>query len=86
MNFSVWLNTLGYDVVGRVSQKRSGTGSALLVGEGKLKEIAKWTGGPGVIANPVKKKKSKAAERFAREDDDAEDGDEEFTNDPGSRI
>lgn len=58
------VHTLGYDVVGTLSQKRSSTKNAIVVGEGKLREIAKWTGGSGVVASTVTRKKSKAAERF----------------------
>ena len=43
--------TLGLRVIGRVSQKRRGLGAATLVGEGKLKELARYTGGPGFIAS-----------------------------------
>ena len=73
------VHTLGHEVVGTLTQRRSGTGSALVFGEGKLREIAQWTGGPGIVASPVIKKKSKAAERFGQseepEDDDPEDSD-----------
>lgn len=67
------VHTLGFDVVGTVTQKRGGTKSALVVGEGKLRELARWTGGPGFVASMVTRKKSKAAERF---DQPAEDLDE----------
>ena len=42
-------DTLGIDPVGRLTQRRSGTKSANLLGEGRLKELADWTGGPGVV-------------------------------------
>lgn len=58
------VHTLGYVVVGSLRQKRNSTSNALVVGEGKLQEIAKWTGGTGVVAPTVTRKKSKAAERF----------------------
>lgn len=41
--------TLGLRVIGRVTQKRGGLGSANLLGEGKLRELAKYTGGPGFV-------------------------------------
>ena len=49
--------TLGFEVVGEVTQKRS-LGAATLVGEGKLVELAAWTGGTGVVSRgpPGKKK------------------------------
>ena len=42
--------TLGLEVVGRVTQRRSRLGAAAVVGEGKLAELARWTGGSGVVA------------------------------------
>jgi GTP-binding protein HflX len=66
------VNTLGYEVIGSISQKRSGTGSALVVGEGKLREIAEWTGGPGHVVPTVTRKKHKAAERFGDSEAESE--------------
>lgn len=71
------VDTLGYDVIGELSQKRSGLGGATVVGEGKLKELAKWTGGPGVVASAVKVKKHKAAERFGKEEGEDDPGEED---------
>ncbi len=67
------VHTLGYEVVGSLSQKRSSTSYALVVGEGKLREIANWTGGSGVVASGVARKKTKAAERFEKEAADLEE-------------
>src|SRR2546425_2479741 len=59
--------TLGFEVVGEVTQKRKGLGAATLLGEGKLVELAAWTGGTGVVPKgPPGKKK-------ATEEDDDED-------------
>ncbi len=41
--------TLGLNVIGRVTQKRRGLGDANLLGEGKLRELAGYTGGPGFV-------------------------------------
>jgi GTP-binding protein HflX len=41
--------TLGLHVIGRVTQKRPGLGSTSVVGEGKLKELAQYTGGRGFV-------------------------------------
>ena len=41
--------TLGFEVVGEVTQKREGLGAATLLGQGKLVELAAWTGGRGVV-------------------------------------
>ena len=41
--------TLGFEVVGRVVQRRSRLAPGAGVGAGKLRELAGWTGGSGVI-------------------------------------
>src|SRR5437660_4912545 len=41
--------TLGFEVVGKVTQKRKSLGATTLLGEGKLVELAAWTGGTGVV-------------------------------------
>ena len=41
--------TLGFEVVGEATQKRQSLGAATLVGKGKLRELAAWTGGKGVV-------------------------------------
>ena len=41
--------TLGFEVVGEVTQKRKSLGATTLLGEGKLVELAAWTGGTGVV-------------------------------------
>jgi GTP-binding protein HflX len=43
------VKTLGLNVVATVSQKRKSLAASSVVGEGKLKDIALWTGGSGVI-------------------------------------
>lgn len=55
------VTTLGLKVVGRISQKRSSSRQALVLGEGKLMELAQWTGGSGFVASPVVRKPNKAA-------------------------
>src|SRR5262245_55784750 len=40
------VETLGFDVLATVTQKRNAFSPAALVGEGKLKEIATWTVAP----------------------------------------
>jgi GTPase len=64
------VDTLGYEVVGQLSQKRKSATTALVLGEGKLRELAQWTGGPGRVMPTVIKKKSKAAEKFSQEDEE----------------
>jgi len=58
------VKTLGYEVVGTVSQKREGTGAGSLLGSGKLAELAGLTGGSGVVGSMAPPPKSKARQRF----------------------
>ncbi len=70
--------TLGFEVVGRVSQKRSSASNAAILGAGKLKELASYTGGRGTISRfkkPGQKSNEDEAEdeEFEIEEDEAED-------------
>jgi GTP-binding protein HflX len=68
------VHTLGYETVATLSQRRAGTGAGTVLGTGKLKELARLTGGPGVIASGAAARTSKARERWeaeAVEEDDA---------------
>lgn len=58
------VKTLGYDVVGTISQKRAEIGGGTLLGKGRLEELAAITGGTGVVESMAKPRKSKARERF----------------------
>lgn len=58
------VKTLGYEVVGTVSQRRDGTGAAALLGSGKLAELAALTGGTGVVGSMAPTKMTKARQRF----------------------
>jgi GTP-binding protein HflX len=63
------VNTLGYQVIGSVSQKRGSDRSASLLGQGKLKELADWTGGTGIIAAAVEHKLTRAQEKRKAEEE-----------------
>jgi GTPase len=67
------VKTLGYEVVGAVSQRREALAAAAVLGEGKLKELSEYTGGTGAIPGFVKERLSKARARFVA----AEVGEEE---------
>jgi len=73
------VNTLGYQVVGEVRQKRSSDRFATVLGQGKLTELARWTGGPGTITASFERPLHKAAsKREAVEvdvEEEAEEGD-----------
>lgn len=62
------VKTMGLEVVAIVSQRRSKPETATLLGAGKLKELASYTGGTGIV------------EGFSRkfEDDDAEEMEEDY--------
>ena len=79
------VKTLGYNVVGRVTQKRPSEKSAMVLGEGKLQELAEWTGGSGKIAAMFEKKKSKAQLKWEEEaaEEEPEILEEEEEEDPG---
>lgn len=55
--------TLGLRPIGRVTQKRATLSKAAVLGEGKLKELAAWTGGEGVVPTRAKRKKRKIDRR-----------------------
>ena len=42
-------DTLGLEVIGRVVQRRAALAAAAVVGAGKLRELARWTGGSGIV-------------------------------------
>ena len=58
------VKTLGYEVVATVSQRREGTGAGVLLGSGKLAELAALTGGTGVVGSMAPPPRSKARQRF----------------------
>ena len=81
------VQTLGYEIAGSTTQRRPGTGSALVLGEGKISQIAKLTGGPGPeavgarIPNAVNPKRKKA---FLKKQN--EDADDETETDDGTET
>jgi len=58
------VKTLGYEVVGTVSQRRDGTGAGAVLGSGKLAELAAITGGSGVVSTMAPPPRAKARQRF----------------------
>ncbi|MFN7729256.1 MAG: GTPase HflX [Bdellovibrio sp.] len=60
------VSTLGYRVVGQMSQRRSSQRKATVLGDGRLAELASWTGGTGVVGPMVERKLSKAALKFEK--------------------
>jgi GTP-binding protein HflX len=63
------VKTLGYEVVGTVSQKRDEMDGATVLGKGRLEELAAMTGGTGVVGSMAIPRKSKARDRFDNPDE-----------------
>jgi len=63
------VKTLGYEVVGTVSQKRDGIDGGTVLGKGRLEELAALTGGTGIVGSMAPPRKSKARERFEQADE-----------------
>ena len=69
--------TLGLEVVGRITQRRKSLAPGKVLGDGKLKELAEWTGGKGEIApyrKPGKKKEEGEEEEKEKEKEEEEEG------------
>jgi len=62
------VKTLGYEVVGTMSQKRDEIAGGTVLGKGRLEELAAITGGTGVVGSMAIPQKSKARERFENAD------------------
>ena len=58
------VKTLGYEVVGTVSQKRDEISGGTVLGKGRLEELAAMTGGTGIVESMAPVRKSKARDRF----------------------
>ncbi|HEY1553235.1 MAG TPA: GTPase HflX [Kofleriaceae bacterium] len=61
--------TLGLSPIGRMTQRRAKLAPGVVLGEGKLRELATWTGGPGVVGPYQKPGQGSDAD----DDDDAGD-------------
>jgi len=80
------VHTLGFEVVGTVSQKRNGLSAGTVIGEGKLKELAKLTGGTGEIPTGAPERRSKARDKWEAEDEEEEAEEEEAPELEGERA
>jgi GTPase len=58
------VKTLGYEVVGTLSQKRGEIDGGTVLGKGRLEELAAITGGTGVVGSMATPRTSKARLRF----------------------
>ncbi len=64
--------TMGLEPIGRMTQRRSGLAAGVVFGEGKLAELATWTGGVGKL-EAYKKPGTKQRDDIDDEDEDATD-------------
>ena len=76
------VHTLGLELLTTISQKRPSLSPGAVVGGGKLREIAHWTGGDGVVPSGARAKKQKGVhanrpEEVEDDDDDVDDGADE---------
>ena len=75
--------TLGLDPIARVTQRRGRLAPGVVLGDGKLKELAEWTGGTGVVPTyekPGSRKRGDDDDDLEDEDDDeSESGDDATT-------
>ena len=62
--------TLGLEPIGRVTQRRAKLAPGIVFGEGKLKELADWTGGTGEV--PAYEKPGTKKDVFEEGEDDIE--------------
>ena len=87
------VRTLGYDVIGQVTQRRPSVHKGFVLGRGKLEVLADITGGTGKIPSGAKAQKSKARARWeeaeeAEHDDEgpaSADGHDDDDDDDGAR-
>ncbi|HLU65249.1 MAG TPA: GTPase HflX [Kofleriaceae bacterium] len=83
--------TLGLDVVGRVVQKRQHLAAGKVLGDGKLVELARWTGGSGVVPRYERPGKRRGRDRDEEGEDELElggagedEGDDDGRSEPGA--
>jgi GTPase len=75
--------TLGLEVAGRVTQRRPQLAAGKVLGDGKLVELARWTGGTGVVAAYAKPGRKG---RKRDEEEDGEDGEEGGGEHEGEQV
>jgi GTP-binding protein HflX len=80
------VDTLGYDVIDTVTQRRDALSKSVVLGEGKLKELAELTGGKGYVPSAVPVKKDKARQRRAEESGEADDDEFEAADDDDGQV
>ncbi len=81
--------TLGVQVLGEVTQRRSSLAPSAVLGSGKLHDLARWTGGSGVVpVGPPKRRARSGASEHEQEEEEAgasEDADADASADADPR-
>jgi GTP-binding protein HflX len=80
------VHTLGFEVVGTITQKRDSLAAGSVLGEGKLKELAALTGGTGVIPKGAPERRSKAREKWEEDEPEAPEEDEPPSDAPRATV
>src|SRR5690606_33632685 len=75
------VTTLGLEVIGSVLQRRDTLSPATVLGEGKLRELAAWTGGTGNIEADIESRRKALARRAPLQARDGLDDDEPYAAD-----
>jgi GTP-binding protein HflX len=76
------VDTLGFDVIAQITQRRARLSPSAALGTGKLKELAQLTGGSGIVESGAKKRDQRkdlnkaGFEAVELEDEDEDDEDE----------
>lgn len=71
------VHTLGLDVIGRVEQRRAHPRAGTVLGLGKLRELAAWTGGSGEAAATILRKNKLHDRHMKEKEAEAEELEEE---------
>lgn len=61
------VKTLGYETIATLTQRRASLSAAAVLGKGKLRELAAFTGGTGEVPSGAPPRKSKARDRALEE-------------------
>jgi len=78
------VHTLGFDVIAEVTQKRRSLAAAAIFGKGKLRELARYTGGSGIVPAGAERRQGKKTIHPWEETDNEEDEDEALLLDLGA--
>jgi len=78
--------TLGVEIVGRVTQRRPRLAPAAVVGEGKLRDLAGYTGGTGVVPSGAPRAKRPSAGREPEPELEVREEEALGTGAPGAAV